>query len=377
MEFFLCVTPDVWPAAIDEMLPFSAGAATLLAATAAAAPVDLARFVPAIVVGLGRYGSSPALFLQDAAERGVGDVLPVPVPSDAVVAIEQALSLSPTSVSEVLLQSQAVVQRDGGLFDSLPWAWAPSPQAKRDAFARATGRAYPREGYQSVYHLLLDMVRRDCCADVVDVVIENTALLGSLVLGGALLVERRLPPSRDSGSYSIGSGPAAAPDARWCGEGAASAEPLLCECSADEALGLAVALGGGVCTCHMHMPHAHATCTCHMQAMALGGRVLVEQRVCICIRTHTMCIRTHAICTRTQAACSSSSACGRWAALLPVTARSEARCGSRCSREGHRPTRAAVEATGTGCRAQEASRAAVEATGTLRGCDGRRHCPGR
>ena len=288
MEFFLCVTPDVWPAAIDEMLPFSAGAATLLAATAAAAPVDLARFVPAIVVGLGRYGSSPALFLQDAAERGVGDVLPVPVPSDAVVAIEQALSLSPTSVSEVLLQSQAVVQRDGGLFDSLPWAWAPSPQAKRDAFARATGRAYPREGYQSVYHLLLDMVRRDCCADVVDVVIENTALLGSLVLGGALLVERRLPPSRDSGSYSIGSGPAAAPDARWCGEGAASAEPLLCECSADEALGLAVALGGGVCTCHMHMPHAHATCRPWRWEAACSS-----SSACAYAYVHTPCAYVH------------------------------------------------------------------------------------
>ena len=75
--------------------------------------------------------------------------------------------------------AQAMSKRDDCLFDNLPWQWNPAnPQAKRDAFARFSGRGYPREGYLSPYHLMLDMMRRDACADIARVIIEDTSVLG-------------------------------------------------------------------------------------------------------------------------------------------------------------------------------------------------------
>lgn len=77
------------------------------------------------------------------------------------------------------------------------------------------------------------------------VLIEQTDILGSLVLGGALLLERRMPqPSDDSSKRAMGAGVSPAADARWWGDG--GSEPLLCECGADEALGAALALGSAV-----------------------------------------------------------------------------------------------------------------------------------
>ena len=232
--------------------------------SAAATPIRLSDFVPLRFAGLGRCAAAPALFLSETRE---GPVLPVPIPADAVMACEQALNAARPSMVEVLLQAQATAGRDGGLFDNLPFAaWNPAPQAKRDAFARCSGRGYPREGYRSAYHLLVDMARRDACADIACVVLENTALLGdSLVVGGALVLERRLPMARDSGSFAAGAGPPPAQDARWRAkdeaeglgdgrggdegwQGEASLPELaedatLCECTADEALGVALALG--------------------------------------------------------------------------------------------------------------------------------------
>ena len=208
--------------------------------------LSLDSFVPLRVVGLGRYASAPAIFLEE--EQG-GDVLPVPIPGDAVMAVEQALSPIYSAMLEVLLHAQPVSKRDDALFDNVPWAWNPSPQAKRDAFARFSGRGYPREGYQSPYHLMLDTLRRDGCADVSRVLIERTSMLGGLVVGGCLCLERRLPQAEDSGATrAAGAGPSALEDARWWvndDEGGGfdgSSEPVLCECTTDEALGLAIAL---------------------------------------------------------------------------------------------------------------------------------------
>jgi hypothetical protein len=227
---------------------------TLLLGCSLAAPVDVGKFVRLQLAGLGRYQSAPALFLEE--ERG-GAVLPVPVPSDSVLAIEQALAPGRPAMLEVLLQAQAVSKRDGALFDNLPWQWSPSPQAKRDAFARFSGRGYPREGYASPYHLIVDVMRRDACADVACALIEDTAVLGGgVVVGGGLLLERRLPQASDSGAeYAMGAGPAALGDGRWwAASGDArdalpvvSEDALLCECTADEALGVAVALDGARC----------------------------------------------------------------------------------------------------------------------------------
>ena len=64
---------------------------------------------------------------------------------------------------------------------------------------------------------MLDMMRRDACCDVSHVIIENTAVLGDgIVVGGALICERRLPQAINSGDkYAMGAGPAALPDSRW------------------------------------------------------------------------------------------------------------------------------------------------------------------
>ena len=155
----------------------------LLAVTVPVTGLSLDSFVPLRVVGLGRYASAPAIFLEE--ERG-GDVLPVPIPGDAVMAVEQALSPTYSAMLEVLLHAQPVSKRDDALFDNVPWAWNPSPQAKRDAFARFSGRGYPREGYQSPYHLILDTLRRDGCADVSRVLIERTSMLSAKLRGKAL-----------------------------------------------------------------------------------------------------------------------------------------------------------------------------------------------
>ena len=75
------------------------------------------------------------------------------------VQVRHATALEGTGYAEV-------VERDGGLYDSLPWRWNPDAFAKRNAYGRFTGRGYPKDGYASPYHLLLDMCRREACADV-------------------------------------------------------------------------------------------------------------------------------------------------------------------------------------------------------------------
>ena len=182
--------------------------------TAAALASASRSFVRLELAGIGQYGAAPALFLEQ--QRG-GKVLPVPIPRQSVLACEQALSPGSPAMADVLLQCRLFASRNNGLIDQLPWQWNPSELAKRDGVARLSGRDYPQGArrYESPYHLLLDMCRREACADVGEVLIENTDLLGRVVLGGAVLVERRLPMAKDSGLHAAGAGPAPAEDARW------------------------------------------------------------------------------------------------------------------------------------------------------------------
>ena len=91
---------------------------TAIATLAAAAPVDLSTFVRLRLTGLGRYQSAPALFLAENRGGGSGLVLPVPVPFDSEMAIEQALSPARPAILEVLLSAQAFSKRDDALFES-------------------------------------------------------------------------------------------------------------------------------------------------------------------------------------------------------------------------------------------------------------------
>jgi len=194
----------------------------LVASTAAAATLSLSSCVPLEIVGFGRCGASPALFLSDEPASTIGArVLPVPVPAEAVMAVEQALSPARPMMLECLLHARHISSRDDGCFDNLPWRWSADLQAKRSAADRLSGQGFPKDGHASPYHLLLEAVRHDCRADVSHVVVEQANLLGGLVLGGALLLDPLDPLEPQE-------------VADWPQE--------LCECAPDEALGLALAL---------------------------------------------------------------------------------------------------------------------------------------
>ena len=212
------------------------------AALSAASPPSTGGFVPLSLVGLGRYGASPALYLEK--ERG-GKVLPVPIPRESVLACEQALSPRTPAMAEVLLQCRSFARRDGGLLDQLPWQWNPSELAKRDGAARLSGRDYPQQSArrpESPYHLLLSAVQSDARADVSRVLLaaERDAESDGVVVGGRLMLVRRLPES--TGALTTG-------DARRAQRGDDEVDPsdeqgreVPCGCTVDEALGLAIAL---------------------------------------------------------------------------------------------------------------------------------------
>lgn len=199
-------------------------------------------FVRLQLAGLGQYGASPAIFLE--RERG-GKVLPVPIPRESVLACEQALSPRSPAMAEVLLQCRSFAGRDNGLIDRLPWTWNPSELAKRDGVARLSGRDYPQGArkYESPYHLLLDVVRKDARAEPsrVEIVAEEDAESDGVVVGSRLLLVRRLPEGRGAGELRPS-------DARFFqrtdDEVDASDErgAVPCPCAVDEALGLAMAL---------------------------------------------------------------------------------------------------------------------------------------
>lgn len=115
------------------------------------------------------------------------------------------------------MHTRNIVGRDGGAFDNLPWGWASSPQSKRDAYSSAVGRDYRRGSHPSAYHVLAQMIHNDCKANLSHVIIENTDLLGDLVLGGALLLSKRSPSALGSPEFT------------------------LCACTTDEAVGLSLA----------------------------------------------------------------------------------------------------------------------------------------
>ena len=187
--------------------------------SAATAALSLSSCVPLEIAGFGRCGASAALFLSDEPAIAAGaKFLPVLVPAEAVMAVEQALSPTRPAMLECVLHARHISSRDDGCFDNLPWQWSANPQAKRSAADRLSGQGFPSEGYASPYHLLLDAVRRDCRADVSHVCVEQANLLGGLVLGGVLLLDRLEPQEAADGPQE------------------------LCECAPDEALGIALAL---------------------------------------------------------------------------------------------------------------------------------------
>lgn len=200
----------------------------------AAFPVDLSKFESLRLLGLGRHRREPAVFLQK--ESG-GPVLPVPVSASSVAALETTFTLKRSPKHLILSTAKATSARDKGLYDNLPWSWNESPLAQRDAYQRLSGSKFrSSDDYPTPYHLLLDMIRLDAYANPTAVLIENTAVLGDrLELGGCLLLEKRTNAESSDMSKAF---------EQW--QSAVKSKPILCECFTDEALGIALALGGEV-----------------------------------------------------------------------------------------------------------------------------------
>ena len=86
---------------------------------------------------------------SDGRPQGVGDmVLAVPAtsPRGAYDMLERAVRGTPMSKVEFLRMAPALVNRDGGIYDELPWKeWTVGDPffSKRDCFERFIGRDYP------------------------------------------------------------------------------------------------------------------------------------------------------------------------------------------------------------------------------------------
>ena len=143
--------------------------------------------------------------------------VPLTDPMDAA-AIHSALQTANAHENEQLinvnLQARRVMQRHGAFFDNLPWKWADSSLAKRDA-AKGVDR---RRGFRTHYEWMLSLVQVDCNAQVMSIIIENTDLFGPIVLGGALLL-------------------------RPCPGSVPASQPYWCDCTPDEAIGLSIVTG--------------------------------------------------------------------------------------------------------------------------------------
>ena len=197
---------------------------------------------------MGKYNAHTAAFLESD-----GKVLPVPVPAESVAALEQAMRTDgkPPPVLNVLMHARSLTNREGGLFDQLPWQWAPSPLSKRDGFARLGGRDYPRGDarHASPYHLLLEMLRRDVCASVARVIVVDdtakTADRSSVVVGSRVLLRQQLPEASaselkpsDARRHTLGNEDVV--------DTSEQGGDVPCGCAPDEGLGLAMAACSGV-----------------------------------------------------------------------------------------------------------------------------------
>ena len=212
-------------------------------------------------LGMGEYGSRPAIFVRVAG----ADALPVEVGADAQLAMERAVRGEVVGKVQTLSVAQGLVNRDGGLFDNLPYELGPTAFSKKDIFDRVKGKDWPGRsltpqnvfdgllgkwgggaaergegedeapyrgaygfrpavetpedrafaGYASPYALFLEAVQDVLGCDVGEALLEDACPLdGVAELAGAVRLDRR--------------------------DGGAS---LVVDCDADEAVGLALAAG--------------------------------------------------------------------------------------------------------------------------------------
>uniref|UniRef100_A0A7S4BGT2 Uncharacterized protein n=2 Tax=Chrysotila carterae TaxID=13221 RepID=A0A7S4BGT2_CHRCT len=200
--FILCVLFTQCTVSVGKLLP---------AAACMKRPLQLR------IIGFGEaYEQHPGVFL--AKDQSQPRMLPVPLSRRLLATLEQADDPRKLTAAELFLDARLLAERDcGNLIESLPWEDSPSGiLARRDAYARLVGRGDGlTDGFFSAYHLLLDIAQRKCGVQVEHVLLEETDLFGSLRLGGAVVVARQ----SDAGLSE-----------------------RVCECTVEEALGIALAL---------------------------------------------------------------------------------------------------------------------------------------
>lgn len=160
-------------------------------------------------VGIGTYGGLRCVYLAEDAGvplEGGGRVFPAPI-SEPYLPLLECLFDGRRSLGG----ASKLANRDGGLYDTLPWEWGRGERPKADAFARLALRP-SSSGGASAYHLLLAAITEACCAEVCCGYIERASLLddeedAQLVIGATLslresaelvsLYGERVPMPRD------------------------------------------------------------------------------------------------------------------------------------------------------------------------------------
>ena len=94
---------------------------------------------------MGDYDGGAAIFVAPAATGGTKvEALPVPVGADAAIAMEKALKGQEYGKVQTLTVAQGLVNRDGGVFDNLPYgSTGKSKFAKKDLYDRIRGKDWP------------------------------------------------------------------------------------------------------------------------------------------------------------------------------------------------------------------------------------------
>lgn len=147
-----------------------------------------ARSIGVKPVSLGTYGGVPCVFLAEGPLLGErARVFPAPVAESSVRLLE---GLFGGGLAGSAGETARLVNRDGALYDNLPWAWGRSERPKAEAFAELAMRPRGLPDTPSAYHVFLTAIREVCCAEVYRGYIEPASVLtdaqGALVIGATL-----------------------------------------------------------------------------------------------------------------------------------------------------------------------------------------------
>ncbi|CAM9523221.1 unnamed protein product [Scytosiphon promiscuus] len=217
----------------------------------ASALLPSGRFAACWPIGLGQYNGGPAVFL--AGKRRILDpreeVLPIPIPDEAVPLLSEAMQPRDVSVAVLLRTCGPLFGRNGGMYDNIPFlphvyahvslisairsfpacthSHGERSQGKGMMDFRAPGgdggdsRSQQLQEFGSAYGLLADVATTLCPADILSLFVEEEESgPRGITLGASAYLRRR-------------------PDAQGRGGGQAS----VIEVTADEAVGVALALG--------------------------------------------------------------------------------------------------------------------------------------